>query len=177
MLIPLLGLNIAKTGMDYYFADKSMKTQKKIGKAEHKANVAQANRMLAQTAEDIARGRRMQEESANARGLWDSSIRENDLAFYDRRASRSMEGARETAALAGKRMDAFKKDIKRQKIQNYLNLAFGLGNSVLTPIMLSGMAPRPQIPSSISQGAALGGALGGGPGAIYGAASGALFPR
>lgn len=175
MFWPMLGLGLIKSGSDYYFSNRMMKSQKKLAKSQHKHAVNQATRFLEQSEEDAARGRRQLLETLNARGLDDSSVKDNDLAYFDRRAGRNLQGARENVSLARKSIDQFKKDYKMQKLMNYLNLGFGVANAGLGAWAMNSMIPSPQIPQTIPAGAGMGGMFGGGPGSMYGSTMGLLY--
>jgi len=144
--IAMLGLNLLGTAGKYAMGHKNYKTQKKLGKAQARYERNQANRFLSQTQEDSARGRRQLEESLFARGLGDSSIREGDLAHFDRSAGRRLAGAQEAASLAGKGMSAFKKQLKQQRMAMALDLGLGLANAGLGAWAMGAMAPQPQAP-------------------------------
>ena len=145
--LAMLGLNLLNTGAKYGMAHKAMKSQKKLGKLQNRHNVNQANRFLSQSEEDIARGRRKLDESLFARGVGDSSIREGDLAYYDRGAARQMEGARENVKLASLGMKDFKKQLQRQKMAMMLDLGMGVANAGLGSWAMGSMAPQPQAPA------------------------------
>lgn len=140
--VAMLGLNLLNTGLKYGANYKSNKAQKSLAKAQHKASVAQAGRFLDQTGEDLGRGRRKLDESLFARGLGDSSIREGDLAYYDRGAGRQMASARENVSLASKGMSNFKKQMKMQKMAQFLDLGMGIANAGLGAWAMGSMAPK-----------------------------------
>jgi hypothetical protein len=172
--IAMLGLNLLNSGAKYAMGQKNLKTQKKLGKAQHQHQLNQARRFVDQTGEDNQRGRRQLEEALFARGLGDSSILENDMAYYNRGANRRLEGARESLSLAGKGMSAFKKQLKQQKMANFLDLGMGLANAGLGAWAMGSQAPRPQMPRNIGPGMMMGGLFGGAPGAAYGAGLGMM---
>jgi len=160
VLLGLLGLNLANAGGRYYMGNKGLKAQSRLGRAQHQYEVSSAQRGMEQLEDDRARGRRQLLESLSSRGLGDSSVAENDLAYFDRGSQRAREGARERLQLAGKGLSAFKKGIRQQRLMNYLDLGMNLANSLGTAWMFSSMAPRPQVPPNVA-GAALG------PGAMF----------
>jgi hypothetical protein len=140
--VAMLGLNLLSTGLKYGAAHKSNKAQKSLAKAQHKANVNQANRALDQTGEDLGRGRHRLLGSLNSRGVFDSSIKDADLAFYDKGSARQMDSARENVALASKGMSNFKKQMKMQKMNQFLDLGLGIANAGLGAWAMGSMAPK-----------------------------------
>jgi hypothetical protein len=112
------GSNIANSYLNY----ASNRRGRKIQKREHQYNVAQTGRNLAQSKEDIARGRRQLLESLAARGVEDSTIARDDTGYYDRRAKRMLDALNAQAAMARSRYKHFKKQSKYGKWMDILGM-------------------------------------------------------
>lgn len=142
-----LGLNLAGTGAKHYQANRMDKLRRGVAKKEHGAAVRSAQRNLFATQDELGRGRRKLEESLFARGVGDSTIARDELAYFDRQGGRAIEGAREQENLANMRLSAFKKQIQQQRLARYLDLGLQVGNAGLGAYTFGSRAPAPEFPS------------------------------
>lgn len=130
---------------------RRQRAQNSANRMEIGAAQNRAARSLSQTQDDAHLAERQGEESFAARGLGDSTIRDQGMARIKKRGLDAVTTASENVSIANARMKAFKKALEYQRQMNYMNLGsnmlgFGLGAYSMLP------PSRPQTPLYTDQG-------------------------
>lgn len=128
--IALAALNLGAKGYEYYENRNLQRAQNRFGNEQGQAEIRSAENARAQLLEDLARRKRMLQESLAARGVEDSTIATDDLNYLNKSSDRSIQGANDRVNLAHRGLAMFKKRARSARRGNYLNLGLGIANSL-----------------------------------------------
>lgn len=142
-----------------YFGQKAQKSQNRLTGLGLQYSLNRAKRNKVVTDDEAHLGIRRGEEDFSSRGLEESSIRNQGMARINERAQFARQGATEDVDYASKAIGAFRKSVKNQRRQYYMNQAMTLLQNALAVYSMfpggAGVAP-----AGAMQGAQMGSAAG-----------------
>lgn len=128
--LALAGLNIGARGYNLHEQNRTNRAANQFGIQQHNAEISAAENAKAQYDDDLARRRRMLQESLAARGVGESTIARDEMNYLNAGAERDQQGLGNRVNLARKSRDLFKRGIRSKRHSNYLDFGVGLANAL-----------------------------------------------